>query len=185
MRKSSCNLLTTKAQSSVLFDLSALNPNFRAHSQRGIGRYVEKLWSEFQRLLPNNSFIEGIDLSSKIQSKPLYKFVEKKVPVGKTTINRQITSAFLIKKLASKKIVHFPAHIDAPAFPLFPFIVTVLDLIPVVLKELYSVRKPSWRFALGRKLELQAIKSARHIIAISKTTARDVKEVLKIPEEKI
>lgn len=82
-------------------------------------------------------------------------------------------------------MLHFPAHMDPPAFSPLPYIVSVMDLIPLVLSDLYKAVSPTWRFKLARYLELQAIRKADLILAISKSTAHDLQEYLEIPEKKI
>ena len=54
-----------------------------------------------------------------------------------------------------------------------------------MLSDLYRADRPGWRFALARRLELQAIKHAKLVLAISECTARDVERLLHIPAERI
>jgi glycosyltransferase involved in cell wall biosynthesis len=75
--------------------------------------------------------------------------------------------------------------VDAPSWCPRPLIVTVLDLIPLVLADLYSLDKPSWRFKFARSLELRAIRNARLVIAISDHTAADVIKYVGVREERI
>jgi glycosyltransferase involved in cell wall biosynthesis len=74
---------------------------------------------------------------------------------------------------------------DAPAWSSKPYVLTVLDLIPHVLRDLYRAHKPGWRFKVARSLEVLAIRQATLILAISETTAEDLVRVLNIPREKI
>jgi glycosyltransferase involved in cell wall biosynthesis len=74
---------------------------------------------------------------------------------------------------------------DAPSWTNRPYILTVLDLIPLVLEDLYRADNPGFRFKFARFLELRAIKGASLILAISEHTARDVVRVLGIPRERI
>jgi glycosyltransferase involved in cell wall biosynthesis len=88
-------------------------------------------------------------------------------------------------KTSEFDVLHFPAHMDAPSWSTIPYIVTVLDLIPLVCADIYQAEVPGWRFRLARWLELRAIRGAAMILAISECTARDVERLLKIPAEKI
>jgi len=60
-----------------------------------------------------------------------------------------------------------------------------MDLIPLVLENLYRPGRNGLKYKLARKLELAALKNATHIIAISQTTADDVHSVLGVPRERI
>jgi glycosyltransferase involved in cell wall biosynthesis len=74
---------------------------------------------------------------------------------------------------------------DAPAWTSKPYVLTVLDLIPHVLKDLYRANKPGWRFRIARSLEVLAIRQATVLLAISETTAEDLVRVLDIPRERV
>jgi glycosyltransferase involved in cell wall biosynthesis len=74
---------------------------------------------------------------------------------------------------------------DAPAWSSKPYVLTVLDLIPHVLKDLYRANKPGWRFRIARSLEVFAIRQATVLLAIRETTADDLVRVLDIPRERI
>jgi glycosyltransferase involved in cell wall biosynthesis len=66
-----------------------------------------------------------------------------------------------------------------------PYVLSVLDLIPLVCADLYKADRPGWRFQLARWLEKKAIQNASMILAISENTARDVERILSIPAERI
>jgi glycosyltransferase involved in cell wall biosynthesis len=74
---------------------------------------------------------------------------------------------------------------DAPAWSSKPFVLTVLDLIPLILKDLYKANRPSWRFSFARWLEIRAIQQAAFLIAISETTANDINRLLGVPRDRI
>jgi alpha-1,3-rhamnosyl/mannosyltransferase len=74
---------------------------------------------------------------------------------------------------------------DAPSWSGKPYVLTVLDLIPLVCRDLYASVTPTWRFRLARWLELRAIRGAALIVAISRHTARDVERILGVPPERI
>ncbi|MCO6430552.1 MAG: glycosyltransferase family 4 protein [Deltaproteobacteria bacterium] len=170
----------------VGFDTSALDTGFKSHALRGIGRYVYEL----KRYFDNNP-------STTIRIKPFQHcefqqrgFINSLIdflPAGRQTIRQQLLYP---ARLSSKNgkgydILHFPAHMDAPAWSLKNYVLTVLDLIPLVLEDLYRANKPGWRFAFARWLEIRAIKNAALILAISENTARDVNRILGIPKERI
>lgn len=163
----------------VGLDLSALDPNFKAHAARGIGRYVREL---------QNYFLNHVDSSVQVGSfDHSISRLTKLIPFGRTTLTQQILYPLRLKKKMSSHfdVLHFPAHMDPPAWGMGPYVVTVLDLIPLVLSDLYKADNPNWRFRLARSLEIRAIQNASLILAISENTKRDVNRVLGIPEDKI
>jgi glycosyltransferase involved in cell wall biosynthesis len=66
-----------------------------------------------------------------------------------------------------------------------PFVVTVLDLIPLRFPDLYRAGRPDWRFRFGRFLENQPIRRAAGVLVISESTKRDVRELFRVREERI
>jgi glycosyltransferase involved in cell wall biosynthesis len=199
----------------VGFDTSGLVEGFKSHAGRGIGRYVQELNSYFQRynefghevytdnkILYNQShpgihnqtigvkdhqiYIENFDYQWFSLPGSIERAI-KMLPAGKQTIRQQIVYPFQLnsKRMQHFDVLHFPAHMDAPVRSSKPYIITVLDLIPLKFKELYEPQNPGWRFRFARFLELQAIKNSSLIIAISECTARDIHTILGIPYEKI
>ena len=170
----------------VGLDISALDPTFREHAGRGIGRYV----GELNRFLHG---VSGADVTigtfdhNSFHSMRACDTVIQRLPVARLTVRQQIVYPLALRGDVTRKfdILHFPAHMDAPSWGVQKTIVTVLDLIPLLFQDLYSAGKSQWRFKLARWLELRAIRNASLILAISETTKRDVHRLLGIPEEKI
>jgi glycosyltransferase involved in cell wall biosynthesis len=170
----------------VGLDTSALDGGFKNHAMRGIGRYVQELNRYFLSQHSSDVSVGTFDQGILRQKSLASSFIDS-LPAGKRTLSQQLLYPLRLRKgpLSAFDVVHFPAHMDAPAWSPKKYILTVLDLIPLVLKDLYKADKPSWRFAFARFLEIRAIKSASLIVAISHNTARDVHEILGVPEEKI
>ena len=170
----------------VGFDTSALDESFKAHARRGIGRYVRELWAYFTgaRDLPvavtqfNHALLKG---------HPIVERAVSCLPLGRQTVRQQIVYPFALSGAATHAahVLHFPAHMDAPGWCPKPFMVTVLDLIPLVCGDLYKADHPDWRFKLGRFLEMRSIRAAKVVLAISEHTARDVARELGIAPERI
>lgn len=170
----------------VGLDVSALNPNFKSHAARGIGRYVRELRNSIQEIQGGHVSVGEFDhdqIISKSKLSPILNWA----PFGRTTLRQQIIYPMQLgnKNVCPFDITHFPAHMDPPAWGMNNYIVTVLDLIPLVMSDLYKAINPSWRFKLARYLELQAIKNADLIIAISEHTAKDCERLLGIKPENI
>ncbi len=167
----------------VGLDLRGLEPGFKAHFGRGTGRYIEELVTELQR--QNHPEFEFILAGAKeLGAGALAKIFRSVVPVGRTTIEQQLLLPRRIKRLGVD-CFHFFAHGDAPIRCPVPYITTVLDLIPLKFPDLYKAQNANWRFRLARYLELQAIRNAHGIIAISECTKRDVVSMLGVDPNKI
>ena len=82
-------------------------------------------------------------------------------------------------------LLHFLAQTDAPSWCLQPYAVTVHDVIPLAMPDLYKAHNPTWRYNLARFLEQQSIKNAAHIFTVSHYSARDIERYLSVPPEKI
>jgi alpha-1,3-rhamnosyl/mannosyltransferase len=171
---------------SVALDCSALDPGFKEHAQRGIGRYVGQLAQYFERAGSIDHVRVGKFDHRSVQSGPFFRWIDF-APMGRTTLRQQI--AFPIRLngsvLREFDLLHFPAHMDAPAFLRKPYVLTVLDLIPLVLSDLYRADRPTLRFHFARWLELRAIRQATMLLAISENTARDLERVLGIDPDRI
>lgn len=185
----------------VGLDISGLDESFKAHAARGIGRYVRELHREFSsgrvgsgvvRVVPFDH--RSLRTNGNSWVRALSRTVEC-MPLGKTTLRQQVLFPFQLNgaRVTSSPtgpserldVVHFPAHMDAPAWGLRGYILTVLDLIPLVCAELYKANRMGPRYHFARWLELQAIKNAAVILAISESTARDVERLLHIPRDRI
>lgn len=171
----------------IALDVSALDPSFRAHAIRGTGRYVSELY-------------RGLTQWSEINSNSLVplryaetgrgSFADRMIgmfPAGRHTLRHQIVYPMILSKELTKNIdlIHFPVHADAPSWCRCPYIVTVLDLIPLIFKNLYAPTKNDLRFKFARWLELSSIKNAAGVFVISENTGRDVERLLKVPRERI
>lgn len=173
------------------FDVSALDPTFKAHAARGIGRYVSSLndyFSSRDAIESSNASSEGMHIHQFQHSDMVPDSWTSWMPLGKTTLRQQLLYPLQMRRYARKhrlQAYHFPAHMDPPAWSPVPYIVTVLDLIPLVCADMYRADRPGWRFHLARWLELRAIRGASRVIAISECTKQDVHRLLGVPEEKI
>jgi len=180
----------------VGFDTSGLEAGFKSHAQRGIGRYVFELKSYFDRVRGQTS-IEVHYFSQASVSRAgnrMLRFMDSlahKLPVGRHTFKQQVLYPFQLasggpaKGGAGFDALHFPAHMDAPAWGLKSYALTVLDLIPLVCADLYRAHKSGARFKFARWLEKQAIRQASLVLAISENTARDVNRLMNVSWERL
>ncbi|MSQ11623.1 MAG: glycosyltransferase family 1 protein [Dehalococcoidia bacterium] len=98
--------------------------------------------------------------------------------------NLGIRAYSLVRELArSKQLVHWPnQHFGRYSFlASHPFVITVHDLERLCFP---SSKESPWE-AFGLKLDVLGVKRARHIIAVSENTKRDLVRYLKVPEERV
>lgn len=179
----------------VGLDLRPTEPGFKAHFGRGTGRYAAELISAISRIIAADQSEHGlrgalppIDIrllgGKDLSPSEREKRIVKKMPLGRLTIETQLLFPFRVRR-CNTDLVHFFHHGDAPAWCPRPYVVTVLDLIPLKLSHLYQTGPGDWRFRLARALELRAIRSARGIMAISDATKKDLVEILNVDPERI
>ncbi|MCC6221583.1 MAG: glycosyltransferase family 4 protein [Deltaproteobacteria bacterium] len=168
-------------------DLRAQENGFKAHYGRGTGRYVSELVRELFAIQAGKEELpyEFVPASTEsLGAGKLERRLYKLAPLGRNTLEQQI---LLPRRIAKQgvNLFHFFSHVDAPSRCAVPYLVTVLDLIPLKFPELYSANKTNLRFKFARYLELQAVRQARGIIAISEATKSDLVELLNINPQKI
>jgi glycosyltransferase involved in cell wall biosynthesis len=83
-------------------------------------------------------------------------------------------------KAENVDLLHCP-YFASPLMPLFPTVVTIHDVIPLILKQ-YAWRKLT---VIYNALVSAAAKRAKAIIAVSQCSKRDIERTLKIPSERI
>jgi glycosyltransferase involved in cell wall biosynthesis len=171
---------------SVGLDLSALDPGFKSHAHRGIGRYVAELHTFFDSHNDPEVSVGFFDHEALRRNSLADKLVSM-VPCGRTSLKQHVVYPRRLHQgvMRDFSLLHYPAHMDAPAWSSKPYVLTVLDLIPHVLKDLYRAHKPSWRFMVARSLEVLAIRQATLQLAISETTADDLVRLLGISRDRI
>ena len=167
---------------SVAFDVSGLDPGFKEHSIRGIGRYVKELNNFFKTRAADEIEIKNFSHRD-LMGKGVVDRLINCMPAGRATLRQQFLYPSRLSggSLANIDLIHFPAHMNGPTWSNTPIALTVLDLIPLVLKDLYKAERPTWRFHFARWLELRAIRNSDIIFAISENTAKDVNSILNIP----
>ncbi len=89
---------------------------------------------------------------------------------------------------ANLDVLHFPSAVDVGSYPEGTFDVpqvrTFLDAIPYRLPEIHYDRWPAFMQAYYRE-QLGGLKQAEIVVAISRASADDAREIAGIPEEKL
>lgn len=178
----------------VAIDVRGLQTDFKSHQGRGIGRYVRSLLDALLPLDPDRCLGLLADADAEI------------VEFGRCETGRLhgVKSPRWAQRFGSESVhvrqhlvwpralrslpfdlFHFCSQTDAPARLAVPYVVTVLDLIPHRMAEMYGRGKSRARFLVGRWLERRALQRARGLIAISEATRRDLVSFLGIPAERV
>jgi glycosyltransferase involved in cell wall biosynthesis len=168
------------------FDISGLDETFKEHAARGIGRYVGELQKYFAQQQSPAIEVASFSHADILKSSWLNGAIDR-IPLGRRTLKQQMLFPLKMSMpgVLPYDVIHFPAHMDAPSWCWRKYIITVLDLIPLVLKDLYQAECPGLRFTVARWLEIKAIQNASLVLAISENTARDVNRILGVPNERI
>lgn len=181
--------MTAARSRSVLLDIRGLQPGYKAHVGRGIGRVVHELAVRLPRAAPDLDFVglvqSGLELPDGIMlgNCPIKKLA---LPWPPTKIPDRLLGQELCLPIQTRNrpgIVHYPAHLDGPGFGGRRMVVTVHDLI--LADNSGSMAKGGLVRRLLRSLEARCARQARLVTTVSKTTAQEVKDKLGVRPEKI
>lgn len=176
----------------LVLDARALQPGFKQHLQRGIGRYARNLLAAMLPLLDEDQLtlivrrdLPDPDLAPEARRWPI-SYAPAWLPAGKKVVGHHLLARRQLAPLWSQgPVAHFLSHVDAP-FRIGPgTVLTCHDLIFQRLPELYAAGQSRLAFRLKRWLETRALPQAARIIAVSQCTATDLRELYNVPPERI
>lgn len=162
----------------------------RLWGETGVGRYIRNLVFFLQKIDEKNSyviFVRKKDRDAIIKKIYNHRWRVAVADIHWHTVEEQLQFPNIIKK-ESVDLMHFP-YFSVPAFYTGPFIVTIHDLIihhfstgeaSTLSPLMYRAKVLGYKFVIKRAAE-----KAEKIIAVSKSTRREVIDHLQIPEEKI
>ena len=171
------------------FDLRGLQPGYKAHLGRGLGRLCEGLAAHLPGKIgdlpligliqgglepPGPEHLAGCERLVLPQPLPRLKGMVR-------LLGQEIIGPLFLKNRVG--LVHFVAHLDAPAWPSVPVVVTVPDLIMARGAGHLAGGGPHRR--LLRALEAQAARRASRVLAISEYTAGETVDYLGVSPEKV
>ena len=176
----------------AILDARPLQAGFKAHAERGIGRYSKNL---IQALLDSGGL-------GRVKLLTQANLPHEAIPDGPEILKAGYMPLWLprFKRLAShywlarKPVapywnqgwaVHFLCHLDAPLLPGPGTVVTVHDLIAQRLEKLYRQRVSGFRFRVERWLETRVLFKAGKLIAVSEQTKKDLVELYGLDPERI
>ncbi len=176
----------------LVLDARALQPGFKAHAQRGIGRYAKNLLPALlAELDPGEAslLVQGNLAADAVPAGPP-RVVAGYLPAWLPRFKRLASHYWLVRRCLRPAwregaLVHFLCHLDAPLLPGTRTVVTVHDLIAQRLEALYKAPVGGLRFRIERHLETRVLYRAPRLIAVSEQTKRDLMELYAIPEGRI
>ena len=177
----------------VGLDVTAMEPGFKCHARRGIGRYASELSS---RLLDDSGPPCHPDVTIapfRQTGLPLPGWLESGVKLlgehRHTARQHLLFSGVFADSLAKQfDLLHFMSQLDAPAWCAVPYCVTVHDVIPLVLADRHQTNAPlrePWRRRFSLGLEQKAIAGAAHVVTVSHASARDIERLAGVSAERI
>lgn len=171
----------------VGLDARGTEPDFKLHHGRGTGRYAAELIAGLTKL-QNAGRLNQLQISpfgsAELGRGALERTVSSLLPFGRQTFETQLFLPRRLSKL-SVDMVHFMSHGDGTPRCPYPYVVTILDLIPLKFHWLYSREKASWRLKLARWVESTVVRGAAGYLTISEASKRDIVELLGISPERI
>ncbi len=176
----------------AVIDGRPLQPGFKAHRERGIGRYSKNLIAAMLELAdaPRLELLVQANLPDPgwFQDLPRLRagYAPAALPVGKRLISHHLLARSpLAPAWRRGDVVHFLSHLDAPARLGPASVITVHDLIAQRLAALYQGGKSGPRFRLERWLETRCLFSAAAIIVPSRQTRADLEELYGIDPDRV
>ncbi len=176
----------------LVIDARALQPGFKQHHMRGIGRYARNLLAEMLELV-DESRLELIvrgDLPDPEVAPGAGRipvaYAPGWLPAGKQVAGHHLRLKRDLAPLWGQgKVVHFLSHVDAP-YRIGPgAVLTCHDLIFQRLPHLYMAGQNPALFRLKRWLETRALFQAARIIAVSQCTAGDLVDIYRLDPGRI
>ncbi|MFH1033451.1 MAG: glycosyltransferase family 1 protein [Pseudomonadota bacterium] len=168
----------------LVLDGRPLQPGFKAHAQRGIGRYAKNLLAALLPLLDpaRVSFLIQANLPDPELPADIPRlrapFFPPIIPVGKKLISYHLFTPLALRPAwRAGQVAHFLSHLDSPSLIGPRTVITVHDLIAQRLAGLYQGKRSNARFRLERWLETRCLSQAARLIAVSQCTRQDLAEL--------
>jgi len=165
-----------------------IDARFFGPKQKGLGRYVQKLVENLEKVDLNNKYIIFLRKENWHEYKPINPNFKKVLADYQWySLKEQIFMPFKISQ-AKIDLMHFP-HFNVPIFYFKPFIITIHDLIlkrfptsraSTLSPFLYLLKNLAYKIVI-----FSAVKRAKKIIAVSNYTKNDILKYFRVKHEKI
>jgi len=171
----------------VGLDGRPLQPGFRGHAGRGYGRYAHSLVAALARA-GEAELILYFDPRLPVPEEQVPAGVSRRFyPRGPLRVHHTLQTHTLVAAAVERApvdVFHFLVHMDAARCRARPVVITLHDLIPFILWNLYERGRPI-AHRVARALERRAIEGAALLLANSETTRRDVLRLMRVPAERV
>ena len=153
----------------------------------GIGRYVEQLILNLQKIDVKNQYVLFVRKDFKLDGLDLNRFEIIEADIPWYSWREQIEFTKIIKK-AKLDLMHWP-HWNIPVFYSGPFVATIHDLTMFHFPRPEATMLGPVKFWLKDKAHRfvvkRAVKKAKRIITTSEFTKYDIHKTLGVPNEKM
>ncbi len=175
----------------VLLDGRPTQTGFKRHKQRGTGRIAEMLLRNLPDVAPGHEYRVLLDRSKPVEPFLMgsrYRRVVHAVPalfsLGDEIADTHLYLPFTLDGVRAD-VLHFFAHVDAPVVHAHPnTVVTVLDLIPLALPELYRPERNVF-YKMYQRLLRRVVRRAKAVMTISEHSKKDILACFGIADEKV
>ncbi len=173
----------------VVIDLRALQPGYKAHFGRGIGRVVHELALRLPDAAGDLNLV-GLVQAGLEEPDSIYLGNSPRLTINLPWPRSRVLDRLLGQELIlplsvgrQKALTHYMAHLDAPAFGGGAAVVTVHDLI--LARKAGELAKGGWARRILRGLEARAARRAGTVVTVSAVTAEEVSNYLGVRPDKI
>jgi glycosyltransferase involved in cell wall biosynthesis len=155
--------------------------DIRKINEFGVGTYIWNLVRNLAAIDPQNEYLLIGSHRNFHELGPLpLNFRQLYQPEEETLWRHQITIPFELRR-QNVDIVHVPHH-EAPFFNPSKLVVTMHDCVHLLFPHEDSSKFQNYRSYLQTK---RVVESAKHVLAVSKSTKEDLINIFELPESKI
>jgi glycosyltransferase involved in cell wall biosynthesis len=155
--------------------------DIRKINEFGVGTYIWNLVRNLAAIEVQNEYLLIGSHRNFHELGPLPpNFKQLYQPEEETLWRHHVTVPFAVRRHAVD-VVHVPHH-DAPFFNPSKLVVTIHDCVHVLFPHEASSKFQNYRSYLQTK---RVVESAKHVLAVSKSTKQDLINIFELPESKI
>jgi glycosyltransferase involved in cell wall biosynthesis len=155
--------------------------DIRKINEFGVGTYIWNLVRNLAVIDSRNEYLLIGSTRNFHELGPLpANFKQMYQPEEVTLWRLHITIPFALRRL-NVDVVHIPHH-EAPLFNPSKLVVTIHDCVHLLFPQEDSSKFRNYRSYLQTK---RVVESAKHVLAVSKSTKEDLTNIFQVPESKI
>jgi glycosyltransferase involved in cell wall biosynthesis len=155
--------------------------DIRKINEFGVGTYIWNLVRNLAAIDNRNEYLLIGSHRNFHEVGPLPENFKQLYQPEKETLWRQHITIPLALRRQSPDVVHVPHH-QAPLFNPFKLVVTIHDCVHLLFPHEDSSRFQNYRSYMQTR---RVVESARHVLAVSKSTKEDLINIFELPESRI